>query len=155
MWIVVVPPPIPKFQKLDGFRPLYFGGALFSGFFKTFFLWQASEPLLDSGQAMPLAGPWCPWQAHGASDWCPCQAGDAPGRPVVSLTSMWCPLEVMYVAPLLSLSSSSSSTSLSTCGAPDKPVAPLTGLWRTGAPGRDCGAPDNSVIPLAGLWCPC
>ena len=65
MWIAVVPPPIPKFQKLNGFRPLYFSGALFSGLFLLFSL---------AGLLAP-AGQW---------------TGNAPGRPVVPLAGPWC-----------------------------------------------------------------
>ena len=95
----MVPLPIPKIQKLNRFRPLYFGGALFAVYFIIFFKLVFSN--LACGAPVPLLNRWCPWQARGASDWllggwCSWQACGGPDKYVVALTSMWCPLEVLW-----------------------------------------------------------
>ena len=56
----------PKIQKLNTFRPLYFGGALFSVYFIIF------SNFFQTWPVVPLLDRWCPWKASGASDWCPC-----------------------------------------------------------------------------------
>ena len=59
-------------KKINGTRQIYFGGALFSVFFQTFFnigLWYPGwkvVPLAGPWAGMPLLGSWCSWQACGS-----------------------------------------------------------------------------------------
>ena len=77
---------------------------------------------------------------------------DAPSRPVVSLTGLWC-----------------TGVPGRDCGAPDNPVVPLAGPWflslvpllgrwcswqACGAPGKYVVSLGSSVVPLLSQWCP-
>ena len=66
------------------------------------------------------------------------QARGAPGRPVMALTSMLCPLEVLWCpfwacVPLLA------------CGASARPVVPLISRW---CPWKVCGAQAPTLVAL-------
>ena len=95
----MVPLPIPKIQKLNRFRPLYFGGALFSVYFIIFSkLFSNLACGVPAGPVVPLAGPWCLGLVPLLGGWCSWQACGGPDKYVVSLGSsmvplleLWCP----------------------------------------------------------------